>query len=638
MSALAVTPWGYLGGFGGGFLRYHAGVRARWMPCKAGWQKVAARAESVGVQVVENLQDTRIRRLPRLLANQIAAGEVIERPSSVVKELLENSLDAGADRVSVELGNAGLRLVRVRDNGRGILPDDLPLALARHATSKVRTLADLERVTSMGFRGEALSSIAAVSRLTIDSMHATQTHGWRLSAEGEGRIGVPEPLAHPTGTTVEVRDLFFNTPARLKFLRSERTELQHIEHVFKRIALANTEVALSLRHNDKSVLSLPLGGRAGGMVERLGKVCGAQFVQSSVEFEFETAGIRVFGWLATPEFTRSQTDRQYFFINGRCVRDGTVSHAIRQAYGDDLPPGRHAAYVVHLELDPREVDVNVHPAKLEVRFRNTRLVHDFVASRLRSALRELGADPQGIPPGAAQPGGYPADSAANLHPHAREAWSAGYTAVPGLFGPLEGESQRHGQGRFGRPVGICGKRYLLTLAHERFWIVDVVAAREKIALAALGGMLARGKPLQRPVLVPPAVNIDKALLDAAEGELPALQALGLELRRIAPETVSVRQLPAFFDRVDMEQLATQVLSCWSMLGSDTGAETRLVNIHEMVVEVLARCHARQSDWEAPQLDSLLGELDSIAVDADESNQVCVPLDEDVIKGLLRARG
>lgn len=591
------------------------------------------------MQVVENPQDTRIRRLPGLLANQIAAGEVIERPSSVVKELLENSLDAGADRVSVELGNAGLRLVRVRDNGRGILPDDLPLALARHATSKVRTLDDLERVTSMGFRGEALSSIAAVSRLTIDSMHATQTHGWRLSAQGEGQLGTPEPLAHPTGTTVEVRDLFFNTPARRKFLRSERTELQHIEHVFRRIALGHMNVALSLRHDDKNVLTLPLGRGAAGTVERLSKVCGAGFVQSAVEFEFEASGIRVFGWVATPDFTRSQTDRQYFFVNGRCVRDSTVSHAIRHAYRDDLPPGRHAAYVVHLELDPCEVDVNVHPAKLEVRFHNTRLVHDFVASSLRSALREVGADPCGLPPAAEQPAEHLPEGVGSVHPRAREAWPARYTAGPGgpePFRALGGENQRHGQGRFGRAVGVCAQRYLVTLADTGFWVVDVVAAREKLALAALSGMLAREKPLQRPVLVPPAVHIDKSLLDVAEGELPALQALGLELRRIAPDTVSVRQLPALFERVDMEQLATQVLSCWQDLASGGGAAERLARIYESVVKVLARCHAEHIDWDSLQFDELLRGLDSMVVDSNEEQQVCVPLDEDFIKSLFRA--
>ena len=585
------------------------------------------------MQVVESPQDRRIRRLPGLLANQIAAGEVIERPSSVVKELLENSLDAGADRISLELRDAGLRLVRVRDNGSGIAPDDLALALARHATSKVSTLDELESVTTMGFRGEALASIAAISRLTIDSTHSSQANGWRVSAEAEAKRGAPEPLAHPVGTTVEVRDLFFNTPARRKFLRSQRTELQHIENVFRRIALGHMQVALSLRHEDKSLLTLPLGRGTNAALDRLAKVCGAGFVHSAAAFEFEAHGMRVFGWVATPDFSRSQTDRQFFFVNGRSVRDSIVAHAIRQAYRDDLPPGRHAAYVVYLELNPRDVDVNVHPAKLEVRFLNARLVHDFVASGLRNALREAAASPV-----VDAQGEYVfSQTLEGQRRGVREQRSAGYAGEPQgaeSFRLLSPELQGNSPGRFGRPVGVCANRYLLTLSEERLWLIDVVAARERHALATLHAMLSSTKVRQRPVLVPPAVSIDRTLLDTAESELPLLQAVGLELRRIAPDAVSVRQLPLPLERVDMEALATQVLACWQDVGSGGDQSERLSHLYDAVIRVLARCHARRIDWDCVRLDQLLCDLETM--NTDDEPGVCISFEEDSIARLFPA--
>ena len=330
--------------------------------------------------------NARIHPLPPQLINQIAAGEVVERPASVVKELLENSLDAGATRVDVEVEQGGIKLIRVRDNGVGIHEDDLPLALASHATSKIASFDDLERVGSLGFRGEALASIAAVSRLALISRAAGQERAWKLAGDGL-ELQPPVPAAHPQGTTVEVRELFYNTPARRKFLRSERTEFTHLEEMIRRIALSRFEVELNLQHNRRPVLQLPPA--AGDRAEqewRLGELCGRVFVDNAVFLEREAAGLRLWGWIGLPTFSRSQGDLQYFFVNRRMVRDKLAIHAVRQAYQDVLYQGRQPAFVLYLELEPALVDVNAHPAKLEVRFREAGLVHDFLVSSLQQAL------------------------------------------------------------------------------------------------------------------------------------------------------------------------------------------------------------------------------------------------------------
>ena len=331
----------------------------------------------------------RIKLLSPRLANQIAAGEVVERPSSVIKELLENSLDAGATRLDIDIEDGGIKLMRVRDNGSGIEQDDLPLALSRHATSKIYELDDLEAVATLGFRGEALASISSVARLALITSTNDDSLGWQVVAEGRDMQTEVSPAPHPRGTTVEVRDLFFNTPARRKFLRTEKTEYTHLEDVVKRLALSRFDVAFNLRHNNRAIYAWRAGDSQLEQERRVAQVCGPAFMESAVHIEMERNGLRLWGWVALPTFSRSQADLQHFYVNGRAIRDKLVSHAVRQAYQDVLYHGRHPAFVLYLELDPATVDVNVHPTKHEVRFRDNRSVHDFIYSSLHRALAQV---------------------------------------------------------------------------------------------------------------------------------------------------------------------------------------------------------------------------------------------------------
>ncbi len=329
-----------------------------------------------------------IKQLPDHLINQIAAGEVVERPASVIKELLENAVDAGASQIDIDIEQGGSRRIRIRDNGCGIPKEELALALSRHATSKISSLDDLEQVRSLGFRGEALPSIASVSRLSLDSQCQNDDQGWMLQADHQ-RLSAPEPSAHGVGTTIEVRDLFFNVPARRKFLKTEKTEFRHIEDMVRKIALSRFDVAINLRHNQKVVMHLRRALDRFESERRLAEICGSKFVENSHYLDYEAAGLRLWGWVGLPTFSRSQADLQYFYVNSRNVRDRLITHAVRQAYQDVLYHGRHPAYALYLELDPQLVDVNAHPTKQEVRFREGRLAHDFLFRTLHKALADL---------------------------------------------------------------------------------------------------------------------------------------------------------------------------------------------------------------------------------------------------------
>lgn len=365
----------------------------------------------------------RIRSLPSVLVNQIAAGEVVERPASVVKELVENSLDAAASRVDVSIEQGGIKRILVRDSGAGIHHDDLALALSRHATSKLHSLEELERIGSMGFRGEALPSIASVSRLTLTSCTSGGEHAWSLSGGGE-----ITPASHPQGTTLDVRDLFYNTPARRKFLRTEKTEFRHIDLLLRRLALSRFDVAFTLAHNRREIFNLDTAVDAEAAERRVASVLGAGFIDNALAFTHEAAGLRLHGWVGLPTFSRSQADMQHFYVNGRMVRDKLVSHAIRQAYQDVLFHGRHPAYVLYLELNPVLVDVNVHPTKHEVRFREGRLVHDFLFRTLHQVLAD-------VRPGGGEPPRFGPQS-----PPAVTGEPADTPAAEKLFG---GSAQRH---------------------------------------------------------------------------------------------------------------------------------------------------------------------------------------------------
>lgn len=329
-----------------------------------------------------------IKILPARLANQIAAGEVVERPASVVKELVENSLDSGATRIDIDIEKGGAKLIRVRDNGKGIVKDELGLALSRHATSKIHTLDDLEAIISLGFRGEALASISSVSRLTMTSRPATQEQAWSAYSEGREMQVKLQPAAHPIGTTVEVLDLFFNTPARRKFLRTEKTEFAHIDELLKRIALSRFDVTINVRHNGKLIKQYRAAKTDAQAEKRIAAVCGSAFVRHMLKIELEHQGLKLHGWITAPEGARQQSDLQYCYVNGRMMRDKLINHAIRQSYETSLRPDQFATYVLFIELDPHQVDVNVHPAKHEVRFHQARLVHDFIYQALSDALAQ----------------------------------------------------------------------------------------------------------------------------------------------------------------------------------------------------------------------------------------------------------
>lgn len=330
--------------------------------------------------------------LPARLANQIAAGEVVERPASVVKELVENSIDAGATRIDIDIEKGGSKLIRVRDNGKGIAKDELELALSRHATSKIKTLDDLEAILSLGFRGEALASISSVARLTLTSRTPTQEQAWSAYSEGRDMKVKLQPTAHPVGSTVEVLDLFFNTPARRKFLRTEKTEFSHIEELLKRIALSRFDITINLRHNGKMIKQYRAAKTEAQWEKRVQSVCGAQFARYMLRVELEHQGLKLSGWITTPEGARLQSDLQYCYVNGRMMKDKLINHAIRQSYELTLRPEQYAAYVLFIDIDPHQVDVNVHPAKHEVRFHQARLVHDFIYQALVDALGQTASE------------------------------------------------------------------------------------------------------------------------------------------------------------------------------------------------------------------------------------------------------
>lgn len=334
-----------------------------------------------------------IKQLPSHLVNQIAAGEVVERPASVVKELLENSIDAGAKKIEIDIEQGGVKRIRIRDDGKGIQAEELPLALSRHATSKIASLDDLEHVASLGFRGEALPSIASVSRMTVSSKMIDSEQGWSISPQHQGdaqeACDEPVPVAHAKGTTIEVRDLFYNVPARRKFLKSENTEFKHLQEVVKKISLSNFQIGITLRHGNRSVLTLQAAKDRTGADRRVAEICGPAFMDQSLYLDFEAAGLKLWGWVGLPTFSRSQADLQYFYVNGRIIKDRVVTHAVRQAYSDVLFHGRHPVYVLFLELAPEKVDVNAHPTKHEVRFRDARLVHDFLYRTLHQALADV---------------------------------------------------------------------------------------------------------------------------------------------------------------------------------------------------------------------------------------------------------
>ncbi|NJD34905.1 MAG: DNA mismatch repair endonuclease MutL [Betaproteobacteria bacterium] len=487
-----------------------------------------------------------IKPLPDLLISQIAAGEVVERPASVLKELLENSLDAGAARIDVQLEEGGVRLIRVVDDGSGIAAEDLPPALARHATSKIGSLDDLERVASYGFRGEALASLASVARVTITSRQASQAHAWRLRSESDS----VEPAALAAGTVIEVADLYFNTPARRKFLKTEATEFAHCDEVLRRMALARPDVAFTLSHNGAAKRRLA----SADFPRRAREIIGDDFFPHARPLEAAAGPLRLSGLAALPAYSRAGRDEQYFFVNGRFVRDKLLTHAARQAWADILHGQRHPAYVLFLELDPAGVDVNVHPAKTEVRFRDARGIHQFVfhalqrtlAKPLSAAENAAPAAPAFVPPAfsyARQAGLAVGEPAARPYlEFARAAFDAAETAVPSAL--TIGGDDASATPLLGYAVAQIHGVYILAQNAAGLVLVDMHAAHERILYEKLKSCLDAGPPATQALLVPLLLSASEAEMATAAEQGEALAELGFAIAAAGPRELAVRALPA----------------------------------------------------------------------------------------------
>ena len=501
-----------------------------------------------------------IHKLSQQLANQIAAGEVVERPASVVKELLENSLDAGATQIDIDIQAGGTQAIRIRDNGYGIPKDELQLALSPHATSKIHCLDDLIHVASMGFRGEALASIASVSELTLTSLHDEMA--WSIKSRED--LFDLTPASHPPGTTVEVNNLFYNTPARRKFLRSDRTEYRHVEDVVKRIALARFDVAFNFRHNQRQIFSLPAAKSNENKVQRLKRLINKEFIQSAVELNFqsngENAGLKLSGWLATAEYSRSQSDMQYFFVNGRMIRDKVITHAVRQAFQQTLYPGRFPVYVLNLELDAEQVDVNVHPTKHEVRFRQARLIHDFLFHSLQQALKQENHTQLDNPgnsfsqpcslPNRFTKEAYPASSNSGFNTAVAESYSSSAYHVQAKNEGLE------------NPLGVAIAKlqndYLVAQNQQGLLVVLLPLARKKLIQKQIETRLSAQKTLiSKPVLMPFSVSININAECWLQQNKNVLQQLGFEFAEFGEKEIMVRQVPAMLNARDLKQAIHQ---------------------------------------------------------------------------------
>ncbi len=612
-----------------------------------------------------------IKQLPPHLVNQIAAGEVVERPASVVKELLENAIDAGSTKIEIEVEQGGVKRIRIRDNGKGIPKNELQLALSRHATSKIESLDDLEQVMSLGFRGEALPSIASVSRLKVSSRIEGEEQGWSMSPEhsddGQENFTDPEPTAHAKGTTIDVHDLFFNVPARRKFLKTENTEFKHLTEVVKKISLSNFQVGINLRHGSRNVLNLQPARDKMGADRRVAEICGPAFMEQSLYLDYEAAGLKLWGWVALPTFSRSQADMQYFYVNGRMIRDRVVTHAVRQAYSDVLFHGRHPAYVLFLELAPEKVDVNAHPTKHEVRFREARLVHDFLYRTLHKVLADVRpnealGDDQDRPDIPVQDQGAPSFqySPTQQLPHQQhlnipvlnkfkegqvaeqmavyqamhESPENGASSIPNGFIPQTNNNAKlaplssdfadklsHNVGAsmpvqteeeggvppLGFAVAQLHGIYILAENAEGMVVVDMHAAHERITYEYLKKSMAEDSIRSQPLLVPRSLAVSKKEGDCAEEFTETFLTLGFELNRIAPEQVAIRAVPSLLKDSDVDLLVRDVLS--DLL--EHGSSDRIQQEMNEILSTMA-CHGSvraNHRLTIPEMNALLRDME-----------------------------
>jgi DNA mismatch repair protein MutL len=550
-----------------------------------------------------------IRLLPETLISQIAAGEVVDRPASVVKELLENSLDAGATEISVGLGEGGIKQIRVADNGAGIEKDDLPMAFARHATSKIATLHDLEQVRSLGFRGEALASIASIARVTLASRAAGAERGFAIRAEG-GNIGALEPAAQPAGTVAEVDDLYYNTPARRKFLKSEATEFGHCEEVFTRVALSRPEVTFTLRHNGRVVARYGPGDAA----KRIEAALGEEFAGSMRAIDADGGALKLTGFAGSPAYTRAARDAQFVFVNGRFVRDKLLAHALREAYSDVLHGERHPAYVLFLEIDPRAIDVNVHPAKIEIRFREPRAVHQFVFHAVTKGLSGTAAEaPAAI--------ATPLAEGHSLTPRFHQAGLglaqplAKYTAMfadrrtesTTADGPPSGDAAGPEAPPLGYALAQLHGIYILAQNRDGLVLVDMHAAHERILYEKLKGALDSRAMNTQKLLIPATFHADRVDVATAEEHGATLNLLGFDVAAISPFALAVRAVPSMLADADASVLARALLRDIR----EYGASRVLTERRDELLGTMA-CHGAVRANRAltiPEMNALLREME-----------------------------
>ena len=595
-----------------------------------------------------------IQILPPQLANQIAAGEVVERPASVVKELVENSLDAGATKIEIDIEKGGAKRISIRDNGAGIAKDELTMALARHATSKITSLDDLEAIMSLGFRGEALASISSVSRLTLTSRTAGQSGAWQAYAEGRDMAVTLKPAAHPCGTTLEVLDLFYNTPARRKFLRTEKTEFAHIDEIIRRIALVRFDVELMLSHNGKTVRHYRIATDQRQRERRLAAICGSAFLEHALHLEWQHDALNLTGWVADPAGARQVTDLQYCYVNGRMMRDKLINHAIRQAYQDKLGEDQQPAYVLYLQIDPHQVDVNVHPAKHEVRFHQSRLVHDFiyqgVLSALQSAAQVLPDEPSApeegglyapvnrsaagsnrfsLPsataPSATEPrqlssavprskevtgnrkasGGVPASSFTTPGYQAKQGalyqqmLSTAARTQPAAREPDPAPLTYH-QKSFGRVLSVLRQSYALTEGPGGLSVISLSVAARWLVRAQLQPV--DGALRSQPLLIPVRLKAEKQERHCLARHAESLQALGLDFA-VEAQHVTLRGVPLPLRTQNLQILIPELLGYLS-LQAESSAD-------HLAQWLALRCHIAHPEWNHTQAIALLAELERL---------------------------
>ena len=517
---------------------------------------------------------SRIKLLGSQLANQIAAGEVVERPASVVKELVENSLDAGAKRIDIDIENGGLQLIRLRDEGFGIHKDDLALALSRHATSKISELDDLTQMASFGFRGEALASISSISRFRLASRTEDQPHGWQIEVNGREPEILHTPISHPIGTTIEVRDIFYNTPARRKFLKSEQTEFNHIHEIIRRIGLSVFNINLHLTHQKKIIVNLPPAQSHAEKEHRIAKILSTEFIQQSLYLDREAGNMQLNGWFGSPIFSRAQSDLQYIYINGRIVRDKVISQAVKQAYHDVMYGNRQPVYLLYLGIDPELIDVNVHPAKNEVRFRDSRMIFDFVFRSVQALLKQTKPQSELTTKFTPEPNPdlKPALHLINSVPHTvHQPYNKPVNLdlyknllSPDLTPEIKPDIKIPDIKTSDYPLGFAIAQlhgiYIIAQNKNGLILVDMHAAHERIGYEKLKQDFTTQKIITQTLLVPIIVKLSESDLEKLNQEKKLFHSLGFELEQLGPDSLSIRTIPLLLKDIHIEKLLLDLLS------------------------------------------------------------------------------